>query len=141
MSRPVLSKGMLVRQKSISGAPIGPWLRIIYANAFWVYTEIIALNKNNQGILKRERVWIPNHIRLPLQREIVIKIRDGKQHKIYHQRCALWTKKLFKSGIPDLITFYTTDGREDVTVAVDLVEPVIVAYEKLIKVSIDRVIL
>lgn len=86
----------IIRRKSASGCPVGPYMRITaFPDRSHVETADI--------LLLRKNVYEPKVVRLVISDAIFNRIADGRQSAIIHDMCPRWKKLL--DNIPEVIQF------------------------------------
>lgn len=88
--------GQIIRRKSASGCPIGPYMRITK------FPDIRHV-ETNDVLLLRKNVYQVKVAKLVISDMIFNRIADGRQSAIIHDICPRW-KKLF-DNIPEVIQF------------------------------------
>lgn len=138
MSKPKFSAGDIVRKCTASGTPIGPWLKIIAANAHNVW---VGPSDNSceclEAKMDRNRIWIPKKARLCVSNHTIKRVLNG-DIVVSHPVSKNWID-LYENR-PDIVELYTTDGMYKVWCTIDGVKVERTYTETIVKLIIDRII-
>lgn len=137
MSRPKFTKGDLVRKCTQSGTPIGPWLKILMANANQIHAKVIdPIDTTIEPmILDRKHVWKPKVIQLAVSEDTIRRVKTGRR-EITHPASTKW-KELF-DNFPDIVVLYTMLGEKVYCVPNNVYY--CIGQIKTIRLIIDRIV-
>lgn len=130
--------GQIIRKKTHSGTPIGPYMRIehIDKNSDCVYASVIGLDTPNESILINN-VHIPDIRTLYVSEEKLWKIkRKAGSVLIAHPSCKTWNK-VFEE-MPELLRIVARPKMYEVICATETFYKRISRRETIITISLNR---
>lgn len=138
MASNLFKKGSLVRKCTTSGTPIGPWLKIVIANASTVLANSVDELVEDTILLDRKHVWKPKITRLAVSKDCIQHVLNGYM-VISHKATPNWIKAFdqYPDGIVEL---YTIDGMTKIFCTVHNVYKRMSLRESTIQIIIDRII-
>lgn len=99
--------GKLIRKKTISGKPIGPYLMVLMSNRWQSY--VVYLEGRPKAIfLKKKNIYQVKELNLPLELKTFKRVQDGAQTKIQHSVTTTYNKLFTKEF--EVLRFFTSYG-------------------------------
>lgn len=115
--------GQIIRRKSASGCPIGPYMRITK------FPDIRHV-ETNDVLLLRKNVYQVKVTKLVISDMIFNRIADGRQSAIIHDMCPRW-KKLF-DNIPEVIQFRSErDSDKTIVFSIECIRVVYYGHDRI----------
>lgn len=137
MSKREFGAGTIVRKKTKIGVPIGPWMKVVMANAHYVYAT--PLHCKDLTLIQRDNVYKAKVLALCISEEKIEHIIHG-DIAISHIATSKWAALLDEKNRPDIIMFYTVDGWKKVWCTIETVYLRCMLGDRIVRVIIDRVI-
>lgn len=88
--------GKLIRKKTISGKPIGPYLVVLMSNRWQSYAVCLE-GKPKAIFLKKKNIYQVKELNLPLELKTFKRVQSGAQTKIQHSVTTTYDKLFTKS--------------------------------------------
>lgn len=99
--------GKLIRKKTISGKPIGPYLVVLMSNRWQSYAVYLE-GKPKAIFLKKKNIYQVKELNLPLELKTFKRIQSGMQTKIQHSVTTTYDKLFTKEF--EVLKFFTSYG-------------------------------
>lgn len=99
--------GKLIRKKTISGKPIGPYLVVLMSNRWQSYAVYLE-GKPKAIFLKKKDIYQVKELYLPLELKTFKRIQSGAQTKIRHSVTTTYDKLFTKEF--EVLKFFTSYG-------------------------------
>lgn len=99
--------GKLIRKKTISGKPIGPYLVVLMSNRWQSYAVYLE-DKPKAIFLKKKNIYQVKELNLPLELKTFKRIQSGAQTKIQHSVTTTYDKLFTKEF--EVLKFFTSYG-------------------------------
>lgn len=135
MAKIVFKKGDFVRKCTTSGTPIGPYFRVVTANAYQVHVESPEC-KTLSGVLDRKHVYKARIARLNVSVDIIKRIKERKTDCVSHAVSKKWYEVLTKR--PEVVEFYSMDGMNKLFCTLDDVKTYMTSEGSRIYIIIGR---
>ena len=99
--------GKLIRKKTISGKPIGPYLVVLMSNRWQSYAVYLE-GKPKAIFLKKKNIYQVKELNLPLELKTFKRVQSGAQTKIQHSVTTTYDKLFTKEF--EVLRFFTSYG-------------------------------
>lgn len=99
--------GKLIRKKTISGKPIGPYLVVLMSNR-WQSCAAYTVGKFRTISLKKKNIYQVKELNLPLELKTFKRVQSGAQTKIQHSVTTTYDKLFTKEF--EVLRFFTSYG-------------------------------
>lgn len=99
--------GKLIRKKTISGKPIGPYLVVLMSNRWQSYAVYLE-GKPKAIFLKKKNIYQVKELNLPLELKTFKRVQGGAQTKIQHSVTTTYNKLFTKEF--EVLRFFTSYG-------------------------------
>lgn len=99
--------GKLIRKKTISGKPIGPYLVVLMSNR-WKSCAVYTTGRSCMITLKKKNIYQVKELNLPLELKTFKRVQSGAQTKIQHSITTTYDKLFTKEF--EVLRFFTSYG-------------------------------
>lgn len=132
-------KGQIVRRKTLSGSPIGPYLKIT-GISYNTITAVPIDGSNKLGVLiQKEHVATYTMKSLIVSEDILRRLYRGETTVVTHPVTPLW-QKLYMC-VPELVRFHTSKTSDEHIFFVDNVDIIFSAGQTVVKLTVADVII
>lgn len=99
--------GKLIRKKTISGKPIGPYLVVLMSNR-WQSYAVYTAGEFKKICLKKKNIYQVKELSLPLELKTFKRVQSGAQRKLQHSVTTSYDKLFTKEF--EVLKFFTSYG-------------------------------
>lgn len=137
MSKAKFYVGQIIRKKSKTGAPVGPYLMVQHVEYDRVYADTIGLDNPNVMILK-ENVYRYKTDAVCISEDLYNRLIKGQTICAQHKATTQWLKVW--SSPPELIKFYTQRKNYQTIFVVENVTKTWSLGEYVVRIIVDNLV-